>query len=385
MEPSELADRLERLDLPRPEDLPATDWLRALERAAEAAPWNRALAAAIPLAADLASVLDHTPAVLAGVRRERLVRWDAVSSTWLGTAVDHATPTMVRALRPEVARDAVLRRWLAREGEALLRVLPIRADEPEAALRVEVSGFPLWSGAGPTPAHPLLSGLARLAEWEAAGLGLPTLVAEELRVDEGGRVRVVCLSPGEGGVSRGIAALARALRAGGDGPLPAVLRGLAELPPATVDEAGRAAREALAETLTRDRHEIARRFREGTQRRRAGRLVDQVRRLAAAVPPPTGRGAVGVDLDGRITVLEASPRAVTWGPLESPELLWDPVEGFRPPLVRRLLRARASSPPNASLNARVGGDAATTEAVCRWAAAGLKLRTVQLLLDREPG
>lgn len=385
MDPSELAARLERLDLPRPEDLPATDWLRALESAAEAAPWHRGLAAALPMAAELAGVLGSTPAVVAGVRRERLVRWDAVTSTWIGTSIDRAAPVMVRALRPEAARDAVLRRWLVREGRALSRVLPVEIDEHEGALRVEVHGFALWHGAGPSVARPLITGLVRLAAWEATGLGLPAPAAEELRVDDTGRAEVVCLSPGEGGVSRFVAGLARTLDSGGDGPLQVLLRGIAELPPATVDDASAGVRLALAEELTRHRHDIARRFREGAQQQRVGRLLDLVCRLSDGVPAPSGRGAVGVDLDGRITVVESSPSGIAWGPQDEPEVVWDPVEGFRPPLVRRLLRARASSPPNPSLDARVGGDPALTEAVCRWAAAGLKLRTVRMLLEREPG
>jgi hypothetical protein len=92
-----------------------------------------------------------------------------------------------------------------------------------------------------------------------------------------------------------------------------------------------------------------------------------------------------VDLDGRITVVEGGPGGVRWGADRDAEIVFDDASGFRPPVARRLLRARAVSPPNATLDARVGGDPAMTDAICRWVAAGLKLRTVQLLLDRERG
>jgi hypothetical protein len=77
---------------------------------------------------------------------------------------------------------------------------------------------------------------------------------------------------------------------------------------------------------------------------------------------------------------------VVWGQVGGDvEVVYDAIGGFRPPVARRLLRVHATSPPNATLDERIEGDPRATDAICRWVAAGLRLRTVSLLIDRDRG
>ena len=74
-----------------------------------------------------------------------------------------------------------------------------------------------------------------------------------------------------------------------------------------------------------------------------------------------------------------------WGPTGSPEQVWSQAQGFNARLARRVLRARAAAPPNPRLDHEISGDARFTESACRWIAAGLRLRTIGLLLEKTQG
>jgi hypothetical protein len=88
---------------------------------------------------------------------------------------------------------------------------------------------------------------------------------------------------------------------------------------------------------------------------------------------------VGVDLEGALVVVSSSEVEVRF----ADERVWAAGEGLRPQAARRLLRLRAAAMPNPVLEARVGGDPGLTDAVCRWVAAALQLRTTRLLLEQE--
>lgn len=378
--------------------------LVALERAAERDPADRRLAAAVSWAVDRIAVEAATADVVGGVRRERLVRWDAHSAVWVGAGPGGA-PAMVRALRPLAAADPAWHRAQRREARALAGVVEVEVVEGGdggPVLRTPLLGRPLSECriARGDLARPLLTGLGALARWERAGLGLPPLAPEELRLHPGGAA-VVCLWPVSGTTQPALSALATLLlRAAGDrgedeadrsdvrdlageALLPR-LRALAEHD-STAADAGRLAREALAEGLAARRHALAAAWREVSHRSRSVRLLDAVIRLQAALPPPAGRGPVGTDVDGEVigvTSDGAEIRSGRWGDADAADeaaLVYGPEAGFRPVEARRLLRVRAVSPPPGP------GPADETEAICRWIAAGLQLRTVRMLLQREVG
>lgn len=383
MTPEQLARQVALLDLPHPTSALPDRLLRSLEELAEARPADRRLALLVREAARLASADRGLPRIVAGIRRERLVRWDADSTTWLGVDVASGAPALVRVLRPELDEPA-LRRAIARDARALAGVVDgLRVEGP--ALAAPAPGLPLE--ADPGPALPTLGAvLVALAPWERAGLGLPALSPEELRHD-GPRAWVVCLSPVHApDAGPLLARLAARLHASDETPAARLLAGFQALPPRTVREATELLLRALGEDLTVRRVALAERWRRSHRALRLQRLRAAVARLRAAAPPPSGRGAVGVDLEGRITVVDSDGDAVLWGPIDDLAPIWTRAEGLDPVSARRMLRARAAAPPNPRLDAAVGGDPEATEAIGRWTAAALRLRTLRLLMDQEtPG
>ena len=116
---------------------------------------------------------------------------------------------------------------------------------------------------------------------------------------------------------------------------------------------------------------------------RHDRFSDLLARLHAAVPPPRGIGAVGVDLEGLVRVVRSDGNTVAWGS-NGRELtaIRDADGTLSPTESRRLLRTRAAAPPNPRLSAQVGGSEEFTEAICRWVASAHHLRTLRLLVQK---
>lgn len=321
------------------------DPLRALEALAEADPTDRRVARAVRDLADRRSAEASTPPIVAGVRREELVRFDDHTVTWLGVDVASGRPTLVRVPRSDRTANPSVARALLRDGRALAAVLPVEADATAPALRLAVPHPPITDL--PTARH-LVGVLSNLAAWRTAGLAVPPLGPHELR-DADGRGAVVCLTPGDD-PDEAVPTLYAALR-------PRALD-----VPATLDEAHDRVRAAFAQQLTELFHALARQAREGVLKSRAARLHATVARLRNAVPPPTAHCAVGegvVDSDGA-TVRFDGDAVFADGQIA-------------PPVARRLLRAQATVMPGAA-----GPEA---ELVGRWVAAALKLRTVTLLLE----
>ena len=104
--------------------------------------------------------------------------------------------------------------------------------------------------------------------------------------------------------------------------------------------------------------------------------------VRVTVPPPVGRGAVGIDLQGRTTLVESRFGRVVWGPKEGPLVEVRTPDGeIQLPVARRLLRARRAAPPNPRLHQEVGGEEQFTESVCAWLRSAIGLRTIRLLIE----
>jgi len=312
------------------------------------------------------------PPVVDGVRREALVRFDSCTVTFTGHDIHTGAPVMCRTLHPH--DDPRRTRWLARQARS---VPGVRSPGPRT-LVIDLVGRPLGQR---RPADP---GLARLLATGLMAIGsrrLPELGPEELR-EQGGTCHVACLSRGPDGAGA-IRSLARAVQPAGDGPLVDLVRGLAELPPADAAAASDQLTRALARELAAMRHHLRARWSATLQHTRAERLVAAIERLVAAVPPPRGRAAAGVDLEGRVLAVASDEGEVTFGPPHGTEPVWTRGEGFRARPARRLLRAQAAAPPNPRLSRDLGGDAAFGDAIGRWVAAGMRLRTLAMLLDAQ--
>lgn len=368
--------------------------VRAFEDACDADPRDRRLSVGLLAAHGLATAEDGTPLIVAGVARQRVVRWDPRTVTWDG--IDEATGlrARVRVLRRAYRSDAVMRRVLLRDGALLERAFAaplIAIDGPDVALRLDVIGDPLadrpadHADPGRLPRR-LVTALAALKRAEAVGVAFPPLSADEL-VDSPEGIGIVCLTPADPAAATGaIGRLAAALIAwwGEDGPetpVDVALAGMVVWPPRDVAEAEHVVKKGLIERLTADLHDRSMRFDILWHEVRRERLLRAVEALAVAVPMPEGRGAVGVSLDGSVVALVGDGGVLRYGPEggESTDVFGP--AGFAVADARRLLRARAAAPSNARLHAQVGGDERFVEAACRWIAAGLALRTTRLLLD----
>ncbi|MBN2800796.1 MAG: hypothetical protein JXX28_16765 [Deltaproteobacteria bacterium] len=382
-----------RLQLP-----PHRDWprepealLRALEAEAERAPRDRSLAALVEQALLQATAPAGLPQVIGGVRRERLVRWDAWSTTWEGVRQDTGTPSLARALRPEHRASPGALRALSRDGRALAGLVEaVFSATPWPTLTCPLPGEPL--SPRPTPldqTRALATSLIALGSWSEAGLGLEPLGASSLRC-EGAAVRLIALNPappGEDGsaLRAAASALLGDLPHASDRPPFPLLRQLAEVGATSLEGAAASLRGAMLSELSGELHQLTLAWQALVEGDRAGRLQEAILRLAWAVPPPEGRGALGVDMEGQPLVLTGERGGLQWGPEGGPaEDIYHPELGLDPRVARRALRTRGAAPLKPHLQEAVGGDAAFVNHATRWIGARLGLRTLRMLLERRP-
>lgn len=152
--------------------------------------------------------------------------------------------------------------------------------------------------------------------------------------------------------------------------------------PASTEEAGAFATRALAEELAARRHRLVRRNDRVVLEQRRVALGHALVRLQRACPPPVGRGALGVDLDGNVLVVTSDGDGVVWGPVGGAEHVVLRGDG---PLdtreARRMLRSGAAAPPSAHLDAKISGDPTFSSSIARWTTAAIGLRTLRRLLE----
>lgn len=362
-------------------------WLAAATRLAEASPGDLAWRRLAHDLRDAVGATDGLPPRVAGVRRERLIRWDGWTSTWSGTDT-LGRAAMVRVLRP-AHRDAWSRRALARDARALEGLVDVRLDD--VALVAALPGPPWRVAASRLGRADGLAGfvgrtLVGLDRWSRRGLGLTPLAPEEL-CDAGDRAVAIRLTPSpaadEGPLLATLAEDFLDWHGDEEDAQGALLAAWCAVPPRTAAEAGEAWTRTLAESLADHRHAVVRRRRSAQAGAHRERLVRLLADLDAATPPPVGRGALGVDLDGRVLVVASDGEEVTAGAEDAPEVVWDPDADLDVPAARRLVRLRAAAPPSARLNAEIGGDPVYVEHLVRWLSARLELRTLRMLLERS--
>ena len=372
------------------------DLLRTLEDEATRRPLDAEVRAALLAVSHRDLVLRGVPKTLAGVRRERLVRWDSRSAEFDGVHIQSGTPWRVRVLAPPLVREPNLGRWLIRESRAMARLAGLEPifEDGWPAVAVPLSGPALCDASEPDGTESavrmfcMLGGaLGDMAMLQAA-CGLPELGSLDFRLDGDG-LKVVCLTPPRQAVDASaiIRALARLLSrwwGRDEGAGLELLAGFEAFPPASVDEARQAWGQEAAKALAGEWHRLRKHRKRVSRDTRASRTLAAIRRMDAAVPPPVGRGAVGVDLEGRVTVVEGRPDgSLWWGPAAAMEQVAG--DQLQARLGRRLLRARAAAPGNPRLDADVGGEAGYADEACRWLDLALQLRTLRMLLETRVG
>jgi len=101
--------------------------------------------------------------------------------------------------------------------------------------------------------------------------------------------------------------------------------------------------------------------------------------LSGAIAPPQGKGAIGVDLDGKTTVVVSSGTDISWGPAEALQPVYSFENGVDAKAARHLLRSRAAAPVNPRLNHEMGGDPQFVEHLCQWLSSQTHVRTLRML------
>lgn len=387
--PSDLFRAVEA-DLPSCASRVPSAILRAAEAAAEQEPRDRRIARLVDLAQIVSTAEDGLPAIVGGVRRERLVRADLWTVTVYGVDVASGKPALVRTLRPALAKDPAGRRLLRRDGRALVDIERgvVWDEQPNPAIKRILPGDPLDvsdSDDAGALIRAATQALVALGRWERFGVAPPRLEPVEWVRTPGG-VSIATLTPGtpDDDVRDALSDVAGLLLDGWTGSETAIhpwLAGLRELPPHTASEAGKDLVAALAQALRRTRIHLATAGEAVLYHDAHVRLALLLERLVAAVPPPTGIGAVGIDIGGGVRVVRSDGREVRWGVSGQDDVVIRGADGdVAAAEARRLLRTRAAAPPNPRLQQQIGGDEAFTEAICRWVASAHGARTIRLLL-----
>lgn len=300
-----------------------------------------------------------------GLLRDELVRFDGLSATWAARDPE-GRAFIVRVPRPHLS--AVEHRQLARDARALqplIAGLVLR----DGCLVAPLPGQPIAVLPEPVAIRVVANTLQSLTSWSTRGFG-PMAPHEVEWRESNGTVHLVCLTPAPLRLDAWMRHLAFTLRP--RGLLAPVLRGLVELPPTTPTDAGERLTKALTDDLAARCTELSQRVLSSGHTRRRARLQHAILSLQRVVPPPVGQGAVGFDLDARPTEVVSDGHYVRWGPVANTSVLFDGT-GFDAPTARRLLRALATAPAT---------DPGFPEAMGRWISAGLRLRTLRLLLEK---
>lgn len=340
------------------------------------------------------------PPVIDGARRGRLLCADPLATTWEAWDTSRGTLALIRCIRPEWRKDAVMLRRLAR---ALHSPDPPRWS-PDGAwphLRVDAPGallldrFPIDDAPDTAMlARVLGAGLAELARLHAGGLvhGGPIL-AHLVEGRDGPRLLWLDRFAPEGGPARDLADLGRAVAALDPelrDPVALLAADWAIVPPPSAADGIRLLQRLLASTLLERRH------RQEVASRRARRQLDQhrlgllARRLAARVPPPVGRYCLRADRHGVLVLVESDGATVRGGAAADPDarflpVIHDPERGLDAQATRAVLRAWARRDDGdrehrEELNASFGASEAAASAMVRWLSASSRLRTLLRLL-----
>ena len=384
MTPADLFERLSERGWPLEDQDPA-QIVRMLEHEAEAQPADLELRQLLIEAHTMSTLPGTLETVIHGIRRTELIRWDAWSMTWAGHEVSSGRTARLRVLRDPMTQDAVARRALSREGTLLAPLVSGLRQEDDALIVVATHS--------PAPVPPLTTwtrALDLVKRWSEAGLGLPIPLDTTLCHTEHG-LEVLCLSPARplptSETLQQLADwLARVLTPGQDSPALRLVQRFALLPPPSLVEVEEEFRKTLREDLVARWHTLRIR-REALQHHdRRARLEQLIHRLGTSLPPPRGKAAVGVSMEGSTTVVQGDGQRLDWGEVDALDVVYEPQDGLVAQTARRLVRARAAAPPSLLLQDQVGGDVLFLDHASRWVASRLRLRTLRLLLkprDRE--
>lgn len=358
---------------------------------------------------DMERAADRLPPTVEGVRRTRLIAWDATTTLWEGWHAESGARTLLRVVRPGAPARALERvtrplrhpalappdslRSVGLDGglvPATVLLGPILGTLGDV-LPIEEPDDPVWR------ARVLIGALRSLVALHAVGEVHGMVCAELLVLAEHGpapaRQEWHLVWPGPPEVAHPLDPVddLRALGAIGVALGDPVVAGFAEYPPPSASDAARLYVDSLGEDLLGACRAVWRRVRQHSREGRAERLKRLIARLEAAVPAPVAEGCVRAARDGGLWMVRSDGASVWGGACSSSSVRHLPtlVEGGRFDVagIRALLRAGATrgggdERRRATITTELGTSEERVDQLLRWLSGRMRLRTDRLVLDR---
>jgi hypothetical protein len=339
------------------------------------------------------------PPVIDGVRRGRLLRFDAISTTWEGWSLRGGERVFLQCLRPRWKSDPVVLRRMARGATHDASWHPTE-DWPH--LRCVVHGALLVDR---FPIEDLISthrlarimgeGLAALRDLHSRGRIHGGALAPFL-VESPQGLRLVALDPFDANGSptddlRELANLIVALDPLGEDPVAVLADEWSESPPPSAADGIRLLKRCLSGILLAQRHRLSVAGRSAHRLDRKTRFSRAVRAMARLVPPPAGKACVKVGADGAMVVVECDGETIRGGAVADASegrflpVIYTPTQGLDAQSARFLLRSWAlrgqgDETTRRTIQAELNSDDSQAERLVRWMSAMARLRAARLIL-----
>ena len=345
--------------------------------------------------------LAHTalPPVIDGVRRNRLIRFDAISTTWEGWSLTGGQRVFLQCIRPRWRTDPVMLRRMASGANETASWHPTE-DWPH--LRVVAQGgvladrFPVEDVASSERLARILGeGLEQLHAVHASGRVHGGPLAPFL-IEAPGGLRLVTLDPFDSTSSiaddiRELAALVVALDPLQSDPVALLAHEWVESPPPSAEDGLQLLTRCLSGILLSERHRLRVAARSAHRTNRKTRLTRAVRAISRLVSPPVGRVCVHVGHDGSMVVVDSDGTTIRGGAVADATenrflpMLYTPEQGLDAQSARYILRAWAMRTKGNETSRRLVQDEFTTddrtaERIVRWMSAMARLRAARLIL-----
>lgn len=324
------------------------------------------------------------PAVVVGIRKSKLVRWDDFSSTWDGISVSSGRHCRVRVYCPPKRSKQSWERFVDEASQL--------SAHRAISLNSQADQTPCYStevGAALGPESPInfdqtnaLLGrcLLTIRNHLQVGLYAARLTVEDLKMTAQG-IEVIHLGGGgrcsQPDALKTLARLVISLTSVQDNPVTDLLHGWCLLPPTNIDDAGQLWTQTLATMLTQRRHQLA--FdEEGLMHiERKLTLFMTLQRLQKHSPVPIGKATIATDLSGAKIVVRADGQTITAtnGNAE-PKLIYSRERGVQVLTARRLARFASM----ARISEATPSESLLRERTIKFIEASLGLRTLLLLL-----
>ncbi len=344
------------------------------------------------------------PPVIDGVRRVRLLDTDPISTVWEGWSVAGGERVFLRCLRPQWKADPVMRRRMSKHA-GTQSSWHAEGDWPhlrhicDGALVID--RFPVEDVASTTRLARILGGgLSALDQLHQKNDAHGGPLAAFL-VERNGCMALVNLGRfGERAQPeddlKHLAEIIVALDPTGCDPVGLLAEEWVSHPPPTAADGVSLLKRCLGGVLLAERHRLSVAGRSASRFNRGTRLSSAIRKLAAAMPPPTAKVCLRASVDGVLVIVSSDGETVRGGAAADVSegrflpIIYTPNQGLDAQSARFLLRSwamRTSGDESLRAEHQESLNATDTQAdhLTRWLSAMARLRSANLLLAAGMG